>query len=399
MERDMACQEDCIARRSYRRMRRLIIPGTSGNLQLIKLAPKGLLMFAVIMAGGKGSRFWPRSREKMPKHLLDIQGERTIIRETVDRIRPLVPPERTLIVTGRSHAAELIRQLPEVPAENILIEPVGRNTAPCIGLAALHIQTRVPDAVMLVLPSDHRIADESTFRKILGEAARMAAEKDLLVTIGIRPTGPETGYGYLEQGDPYPSGGQEEIHRVRSIREKPPVEQAREFLHRGCFLWNSGMFVWRTSTILKAIKQFLPELHRGLLQIRQAIGTEREEEIVGEVYSAQKPISIDYGVMEKAQNVLVVSADFGWSDLGCWDALWEVSGKDENGNAARGTLIGKDAFDCLVHSPGKLVALIGVRDLLVVETDDALLICRRGRSQDVRKVVEALEKNGLKTYL
>jgi mannose-1-phosphate guanylyltransferase len=362
-------------------------------------------MFAVIMAGGKGSRFWPRSREKMPKHLLDIQGERTIIRETVDRIRPLVPPERTLIVTGRSHAAELIRQLPEIPSENILIEPVGRNTAPCIGLAALHIQKRVPDAVMLVLPSDHRIGDEAEFRRVLEAAGRTAAEGNPLVTIGIRPTGPETGYGYIEQGDPWGhdaascphSAGR--IYRVRSIREKPPLEQAREFLRQGGFCWNSGMFVWKASTILGAVKRFLPELHEGLMQIREALGTEREEEVVGDVYSAQKAVSIDYGVMEKAEDVLVVPGDFGWSDLGSWDALWEVSEKDENGNAVRGEFIGIDAGDCLIHSPGKLVALVGVRDLLVVETDDALLICRRGQSQDVRKVVEILEKKGLNIYL
>jgi mannose-1-phosphate guanylyltransferase len=356
-------------------------------------------MFAVIMAGGKGARFWPRSREKMPKHLLDIQGERTIIRETVDRIRLLVPPERTLIVTGRSHAAELIRQFPEIPAENIIIEPVGRNTAPCIGLAALHIQKRVPDAVMLVLPSDHRIGNENAFHRVLAAASRAASEGDALITIGIRPTGPETGYGYIEQGDPFSAADGVEIHRVRSIREKPPIEQAGDFLRRGGFLWNSGMFVWKASTILRAIEQFLPELHEGLLRIREALGTEREEEIVGDVYSAQKAVSIDCGVMEKAGDVLVVPGDFGWSDLGSWDALWEVSGKDENGNAVRGDFIGIDAGNSLVHSPGKLVALVGVRDLLVVETDDALLICRRGRSQDVRKVVDTLEKDCMKKYL
>jgi mannose-1-phosphate guanylyltransferase len=356
-------------------------------------------MFAVIMAGGKGARFWPRSREKMPKHLLDILGERTIIRETVDRIRPLVPPERILIVTGRSHAAELARRLPEIPAENILIEPVGRNTAPCIGLAALHIQKRVPDAVMMVLPSDHRIGDNDAFRRVLAAAGKVASEGNPLVTIGIRPTGPETGYGYIEQGDLLPNCGDAGTCGVSSIREKPPREQAQEFLRQGRFLWNSGMFVWKASTILKAIKRFLPELHEGLMQIREALETEREEEIVGKVYSTQKAVSIDYGVMEKAENVLVVPGDFGWSDLGSWDALWEISGKDENGNAVRGSFIGIDAGDSLVHSPGKLVALVGVRDLLVVETDDALLICRRGRSQDVRKVVEILGKKGLKEYL
>ena len=357
-------------------------------------------MFAVIMAGGKGARFWPRSREKMPKHLLDIMGERTIIRETVDRIRPLVPPERILIVTGRNHAAELIRQLPEIPAENIIIEPVMRNTAPCIGLAALQIQKRVPDAVMLVLPSDHRIGDENAFRRVLAAAAQEAAEKDAIVTIGIRPTGPETGYGYIEQGDPLPDCGDAGTCGVRSIREKPPLERARAFLRQGCFLWNSGMFVWKASTILEEIRRFLPELHAGLTRIRESLGTSREEEIVGEVYSAQKAVSIDYGVMEKAGNVLVVPGDFGWSDLGSWDALWEISKKDENGNAvSRGSLIGIDACDSLVHSPGKLVALVGVRDLIVVETDDALLICGRGRSQDVRKVVEILEGNDSKEYL
>ena len=356
-------------------------------------------MFAVIMAGGKGSQFWPRSREKVPKHLLDIQGERTIIRETVDRIRPLVPPERTLIVTGRSHAAELIRQLPEIPAENILIEPVGRNTAPCIGLAALHIQKRVPDAVMLVLPSDHRIGDEAEYRRVLEAAGKTAAEGKPLLTIGIRPTGPETGYGYIEQGDPVSTIDGREIHRVRAIREKPHIGQARAFLQRGGFLWNSGMFIWKARTILDAIRQFLPDLHEGLLQIGDALGTDREEQVVGDIYAALKSVSIDYGVMEKAEEVLVVPGDFGWSDLGSWDALWEVSVKDEAGNTVRGEFIGVDAGNCLVHSPEKLVALVGVRDLLVVETDDALLICRRGRSQDVRKVVEILETKGLKEYL
>jgi mannose-1-phosphate guanylyltransferase len=356
-------------------------------------------MFAVIMAGGKGARFWPRSREKSPKHLLDISSERTMIRETVDRIRPLVPAERTLIVTGGSHAAELIRQLPEIPRENILVEPVGRNTAPCIGLAALHVLRRVPDAVMLVLPSDHRIGDEVEFLRIIQVAAGAALRGDSLVTIGILPTGPETGYGYIEQGEPFSTDGADEIFRVRSIREKPPREQAESFLAQGGFSWNSGMFLWKASTIIGAIERFLPDLHRGLLQIREALGTDREERVVREVYTAQKAVSIDYGVMENAKDVLVIPGAFGWSDLGSWDALWEVSEKDENGNAVRGEFIGVDATDSLIQGAGKLVALVGVKDLLVVETNDALLICRRGRSQDVRKIVEILERKGPASYL
>ena len=356
-------------------------------------------MFAVIMAGGKGARFWPRSREKMPKHLLDILGERTIIRETVDRIRPLVPAERTLIVTGRSHATELIRQLPEIPPENILIEPIGRNTAPCIGLAALHILRRVPDAVMLVLPSDHRIGDDAAYRRVLRTAADTAGESDALVTVGIRPTGPETGYGYIEQGELHASRGMERIYQVRSIREKPPREEAERFLERGGFSWNSGMFIWKASAILKAIDLHLPDLGRGLQRIREALGTDREEEVVATVYGDLASISIDYGVMEKSQETLVIPGDFGWSDLGSWDTLWEISRKDGNGNAVRGEFVGIDAADSLVQSSGKLIALVGVKDLLVVETPDALLICRRGRSQDVRRIVDALEKRGLVSYL
>jgi len=356
-------------------------------------------MFAVIMAGGKGARFWPRSRERMPKHLLDISSERTMIRETVDRIRPLVPAERTLIVTGKSHAAELIRQLPEIPPENILIEPVGRNTAPCIGLAALHILRRVPDAVMLVLPSDHRIGDESAFRKVLQEAVVEVDRGNPLVTIGIRTTErPETGYGYIEKGDPLPNRGDAGTSGVRAIREKPSREQAAEFIRRGD-LWNSGMFVWKASTIMNAIERFLPDLHRGLLQIREALGTDREEGVVESIYAGLKSVSIDYGVMEKAKNVLVVPGAFDWSDLGSWDALWEVSEKDENGNVVRGEFIAIDAADSLIQSAGKLVALVGVKDLLVVETKDVLLVCRRGRSQDVRKIVETLEKKGPASYL
>ena len=349
-------------------------------------------MYAVIMAGGKGARFWPRSRESKPKHLLDIVSDKTIIRETVDRISPMIPPEKILIVTGESHAQELIRQLPEIPRENIIIEPVGRNTAPCIGLAALHIRRKAPDAVMVVLPSDHLIADENQFRRILRAAAVMAQRGDYLVTVGIRPTGPETGYGYIEQGQEQAVIESETVYDVLSVREKPDMNQARALLAQGGFLWNSGMFIWPVSAILTALQQWLPDLYSGLLQIEAALGSEREASVVAEVYQRVRSVSIDYGVMEKAQNTLVIPGDFGWSDVGSWDVLWEVSPHDEQGNAVRGQAIVIDSRNCLVHSPGKPVALVGVEDLLVVETADALLICKRGVSQDVRKVVDRLER-------
>lgn len=358
-------------------------------------------MYAVIMAGGKGTRFWPKSREKMPKHLLDIVCERTMIQETVARITPIIPPENILVVTGFSHADELMDQAPQIPKKNVIVEPVGRNTAPCIGLAALHIKRESPEDVMVVLPADHLITDANRFRQILSCAADMAARGDYLLTIGITPSFPETGYGYIEQGNLKDTAKDENIYEVKSIREKPALEQAKAFLEKGGFYWNSGMFVWRVDTILHAIEKWLPDIYTGLLQIEDSIGTDREKEMVEQVYREIKPISIDYGVMEKADNVLLVRGDFGWSDVGSWDALWEVLNKDRNGNAVhgQGLFIGVEARNSLVHSPRKLVTLVGVEDLIVVETEDSLLICKRGCSQDVKKAVETLQEKNLKDYL
>ena len=353
------------------------------------------------MAGGKGTRFWPKSRESMPKHLLDIVSEKTIIQETIDRIIPLIPAENILIVTGASHAEELIRQVPYIPEGNIIIEPVGRNTAPCIGLAALHIKRKSPDDVMVVLPADHLITDAARFRYILSLAANAAAQGDFLLTIGIQPTYPETGYGYLERGVLKATVKGEDVYEVKSIREKPSLEQAKVFLEKGGFYWNSGMFLWRADTILRAIKRWLPDIHKGLLQIDGAIDTDKRMEVVERVYNKIPSISIDYGVMEKADNVLLVKGDFGWSDMGSWDAIWEVLEKDEHGNAASGKalFIGVDAKNSLIQSSRKLVALVGVEDLIVVETEDSLLICKRGHSQDVKAVVESLHARNMKEYL
>jgi mannose-1-phosphate guanylyltransferase len=358
-------------------------------------------MYAVIMAGGRGTRFWPRSREKKPKHLLDIVSDRTIIQETVDRIAPLIAPENILIVTGKKHARELIKQLPDVPVENIIIEPVGRNTAACIGLAALHIQKKVMDDIMVVLPSDHAIGNPEQYRKVIAAATQVAARENALVTIGIKPTGPETGFGYLEGGDALERVMGEEVFRVKSIREKPDREKAQAFVRSGNFYWNSGMFIWKASTILNEIHQHLPNLHMGLMKIKGSLGTPKEQATVPNVYQGLKSISIDYGVMEKAGEVFVLPGDFGWSDVGSWDALWEISPKDNKGNALTGgsQAILEDTEGSLVYSPHKLVALVGVKDLIVVETKDALLICQKGRSQDVKKIVDELEAKKLNKYL
>ncbi|HPL09857.1 MAG TPA: mannose-1-phosphate guanylyltransferase [Smithellaceae bacterium] len=358
-------------------------------------------MHAVIMAGGRGTRFWPRSREKKPKHLLDIVSDRTIIQETVDRIKPLIKPKNILIVTGKKHARELMRQLPEVPAKNIIIEPVGRNTAACIGLAALHIQKKVKDDVMVVLPSDHGIADPARYRSVIAAAARAAEKKSALVTIGLTPASPHTGFGYMEGGASAGNVAGEKLLRVKAFREKPNLEQARIFLQSGNFFWNSGMFIWNASTILKEIEKFLPDLHSGLMTIKSSLGTSSEARTVSKIYRSLASVSIDYGVMEKAKDVFMIPAGFGWSDVGSWDTLWEISQKDFKGNALAGgsQAMYENAENTLVYSPNKLVALIGIKDILVVETKDALLVCQRGQSQDVKKIVDALEAEGKRQLL
>ncbi len=358
-------------------------------------------MYAVIMAGGKGTRFWPKSREKMPKHLLDIVSAKTIIQETVERIAPLIPERNILIVTGESHADELVKQVPRIPRENIVVEPVGRNTAPCIGLAALHLKRKYPQAVMVVLPADHLISDALQFRQCLSVASEMAKKGPNLVTIGIRPTGPVTGYGYLERGSLQATVKGSDIFMVKSIREKPALKQAKAFLKKGGFYWNSGMFVWKVDTILSEIRKWLPEIHEGLLQIEAVLGTNMEKEVVSRVYGTIPSISIDYGVMEKADNIYVIEGDFGWSDMGSWDALLEMSDKDESGNATnrRDLVVSVNARNSLIHSAGRLIALLDVEDLIVVDTKDSVLICKRGSSQGVKKVVEILEEKKRKEYL
>jgi mannose-1-phosphate guanylyltransferase len=353
------------------------------------------------MAGGRGARFWPRSRERRPKHLLNIISEKTIIQETVDRIKPLVLPDNILIVTGKKHARALMKQLPEIPSRNIIIEPEGKNTAACIGLAALHIRKIVPDDVMIVLPSDHAIADSEKFMDVLGAAAEAAAKEEGLVTIGIKPSSVQTGFGYIERGLSFKKIKNEEVFRVKSIREKPDFQKAAEFVQSGNFYWNSGMFIWKNSVILKAIGRWLPDLYAGLMEIDKKLNTPGEAATVSRIYKKLDSISIDYGVMEKADNVLLLPGDFGWSDVGSWDALWEISSKDMKDNAAVGNsrTILEDSENSLVYNPHKLTALVGVKDLIIVETKDALLICKKGRSQDVKKIVDKLDADRLKKYL
>ncbi len=357
------------------------------------------MTYAVIMAGGVGSRFWPRSRAKTPKQLLNIFGDRTMIQQTVDRIAGMISSENTMIVTNILQAEEIRKQLTQLRSENILIEPVGRNTAPCIGLAAVHILKKDPQGIMAVLAADHLIRNPERFREQLEFAAGIAERSETCVTLGIHPDRPVTGYGYI-RFDPDQSQSEKNCSANKVIRfvEKPDIEKAEQYIRSGEYLWNSGMFVWKASTIMNLIRELLPDLYRGLEVISRGIGTPDYEQILQEVYHQLKPISIDYGVMERTREVWVVKSDFGWSDVGSWEEVYQLLNHDEYGNAVplSHTLIRtRNSF----FSTGKHVAAIGIENLILVETEDAILLCRREDAQDVKKIADELEKNNNRKLL
>ncbi len=358
---------------------------------------KGL--YAVIMAGGKGTRFWPCSRESLPKQLLSIAGERTMIQATLDRLTPFLPPENVLILTGAPYLKSIRKQLPNLPPKNIIVEPEAKNTAPCIALATAVVQEKEPDAVMIVLPSDHIITDTDRYHKALDSAVKAARFGPYLVTIGIRPAFPETGYGYIEMGEPVPIAKGERVYTVRRFREKPSREVVEGFLAQGNFLWNSGMFVWTAHTILSAFMWHMPQLYRGIKKICETLGKPQAKKVIKQMFSEIDPISIDYGIMEKYEKVLVVEGDFGWSDMGSWASLSDIMPRDQNGHVGLGELASVDSRDSIIYAQGKLVALVGVENLVVVDTDDAILVCRKDQAQDVRKVIDNLKSRGMTQYL
>ena len=352
-------------------------------------------MIIVILAGGSGTRFWPLSRLRHPKQLMSVLGGKSMLQRTVERVLPL-KPERIVVITNRLQAQESAAQLAyitELPVE-VIAEPVGRNTAPAVGLAARLALS--PETVLAVLPADHVIPDQEEFCAVLRRGA-VAAGEGRLVTLGITPTRPETGYGYIEVapgscGDgPFP---------VSRFVEKPDLERAQQFLAAGNFYWNSGMFLWRADVILEELNRHLPELSAALADLVLRDGGVAQEGLEA-LYAAVKGESIDVGVMEKSDRVTMIPASFGWSDVGSWSALPEVVEGDDNGNViinAAGTVL-TDAQGCLAYGGGKMVALLGVKDLIVVETPDALLICPRDRAQEVKGIVGELELRGLKEYL
>ncbi len=359
-------------------------------------------IYPVIMAGGSGTRFWPLSRRSRPKQFLALAGDGPLLASTVGRLPPLAKPRDTFVVCGPQHAAAARRLVPALPRENFIIEPCARNTAPCVGLAALHVAARDPRGVMAMLPADHHIARPEAFREALTAAGQLA-QAGSIATIGIRPSRPETGYGYLKLGPRLAArAGKKRLtaHKVERFVEKPDVVTAARYLADGSYLWNSGIFVFRADVILEEIGRAMPVLGEQLEAIRRALGTPSYPRTLKRVFPDCPSISIDYGVMEKSQRIAVVPADFGWSDVGSFAALPDVRPTDHLGNVAEGDALVIDGRNNVVLAgKARPVAVIGLDDVVVVDAGDAVLVCRRDRAQDVRKAVEELGRRGREELL
>ncbi len=357
--------------------------------------PRGLQhAYAMILAGGSGTRFWPLSRRRRPKQLLELFGSGTMLAQTVDRIRPLIPPERIYVLTNELIRSHVARCLPDIPESQIVAEPAARNTAPAIGLGAHEIARRDPEGVMVVLPSDHVITKPAAFRQVLRAGCRFASTEGRTVVVGLKPARPETGYGYVQVSDSSstlaaPLG----ISRVLAFKEKPDAELAARYLASGDYLWNGGMFIWRASTVLRHFVEFQPEMARDLARIADGGGI-RSAKTLKRLYPNLQKISIDYALMEKIPDIHAIAADIGWSDIGSWEVAYQLSPKDRDGNVLPANSLSLKSRRNMIVSSKRYVVTAGVDDLVIVETEDALLVCGRSYSQEVGRAVEQLEKIG-----
>lgn len=350
---------------------------------------KNMKITALIMAGGRGERFWPRSRKNMPKQFLSLTGNgKTMIQLTIERISSMIDIEDIFVVTNKDYKSLVIDQLPNLPEDNIICEPLGKNTAPCIGLGAMHIAKKYEEALMVVLPSDHLIKYNSMFLTTLKNACDIAKESNNLVTIGITPDYPETGYGYIKFDSNSNYNGSFSVER---FVEKPNLEVAKEYIETEEYLWNSGMFVWKVSSIISNIQTWLPNLYEGLIGIQKSIGVENEEDILREIYQGFESISIDYGIMEKANNIYILPGTFGWDDVGSWLAVERIQKSNEFGNIVNGNVISIDTKNCIIEGEKKLIATVGIEDLVIVDTKDAILICDKDSTNEIKKIIENLK--------
>lgn len=349
---------------------------------------------AVIMAGGRGERFWPKSRNSCPKQFLSLtkDGE-TMIQKTVKRLMPLVEAEDIFIVTNSAYIGLVNEQLPQIPAENILAEPCARNTAPCIAFAAAVIQKKYEDAVMLVLPSDHLIGYEDLYANTLKKAIKVSMEGNNLVTIGITPDYPETGYGYINFSS-QTSDIVSDAYKVKRFVEKPDLPTAKEYLASGKYLWNSGMFVWKASAIMYNLQKFMPNIYKGALKIGEAYGTAEYEEVLRSEFYAFTSESVDFGIMEKADDIYTIPGSFGWDDVGNWLAVERINEVDNDKNYIEGNVISIGSERTTICGGKRLIAAVGVEDVIIVDTDDAVLICSKNSTQDVKKVIAQLNEQG-----
>ncbi|MEX2463270.1 MAG: mannose-1-phosphate guanylyltransferase [Balneolaceae bacterium] len=359
-----------------------------------------MMKYAVIMAGGAGTRFWPKSKIAKPKQFLKLFGDQTMLQKTIRRLDGFINPEQVLVITNDDYRAHVFEQVPDLNKSFVIGEKVGRNTAPCVGSAAALLYKKDPDAVMVVLPADHEITDKEEFIRILDAAAQSAEKDNALVTIGIEPDRPETGYGYIHRSQKGKSQYlNKSVFDVRSFAEKPDLEKAKSFLASGDYLWNSGIFIWKVSAIVDAFKKYLPEVYDNMETLMES---SCEKDDIDLFYTGCPSISIDYGIMEKADNVKVVPGSFGWNDVGSWKAVHELSNKDQDENANEGAkALFHKSSSSLVHSEsGKLITLVGVQNLAVVETEDSILVIDLDHAQEVKEVYDKIEKDPeLREYL
>lgn len=352
------------------------------------------MVYAVIMAGGSGTRFWPQSTKAFPKQFLNLFGEGSMIQNTATRIKEVIPQERILVVTNDDYVNIVKSQLPKTPEENIVGEPVAKNTAPCVAIAAELLYKKDPDAIMVVLPADHHITNAEEFNRILEAAIEKARAGEHLVTIGIEPDRPETGFGYIHADHTKPENEEgRTVFRVKAFKEKPDVVTAKSFLESGDYYWNSGMFVWSARSILNQFRNHLPEMYDAVKQTSEELYTELHNVAINEFYHSCESISIDYGIMEKAEEVFVVPGDFGWNDVGSWSAVQDLETKDINGNAVKAiNVVTAGATDNLIFSNSeKMIALVGLENIAVVETEAAILVCNLDQAQGVKEIVDQLK--------
>lgn len=358
-------------------------------------------VYGIIMAGGGGTRFWPLSREALPKQFLNLTGRDILVNETFDRLTRVIEKENIFVVTNTVYADKTLELMQGRTGEDhILKEPAARNTAACIGYAAMEILKRYGDGILCIVPSDHYIRQESLYAQTLQQGIALAEEKELLVTIGIAPTYPATGYGYIKSSPAETGSGISAAYRVvEEFVEKPSEAVAGEYLRAGCYSWNSGIFIWKASVILQAFEKLLPDIYDCLVKIGKAIECGEEDRVLEEVYSGIPKLSIDYGIMERADNVVMLEGSFGWNDVGSLDALALLHDADARGNVGVGSHILMDTEGTICYSKDKLIAASGVKDLIIVEAEDAILVCHKEKAQEIRKLVEFLKVNGKERYL